>query len=146
MRTLRISLTMMVMLVLLGASHGTLSTLGHAPPVPDGPRPVVGTLVVGPHFQSATFDDARLGGRLWLSKGDGRNVTPILEIVNGDGSWIGRIRGYATLDPWARHCHAELTGTGRYLGLSALLHISGRQEGPWDVEGFIYPSPVRAST
>lgn len=145
MRTLRIPLATMVILVLLGTLSSATVTLSHAQLVPAGPQPVVGTVNVGPPFQSAKFDDARLSGRMWLRKGDGGNATPTLEIVNGDGSWVGSIRGYATLDPWARHCHAELTGTGGYVGLSALLHISGRQAGPWDVDGFIYPSPMAVS-
>ncbi len=145
MSSFRVSLVTIAMLVLLAALGGA-GTLSHDLPASDGPQSVSGTVTVGPLFRSATFDDARLSGRPWLSGGDGPESTPTLEIVNSNGSWAGPIRGYVTLDPWTRHCHAELAGSGSYRGLSALLHITGPQEGRWEVEGVIQPSAARNAT
>jgi len=96
------------------------------------------------------MDDARLSGKLWevwnrdsiggpLKQGDGEVETGAVELVNDDGSWVGTMRGYASMGPRTHYWHYELTGTGAYEGFSALLHAQGRPGGPWDVEGFVFP-------
>ena len=95
------------------------------------------------------LDDARLSGTIYLALNedligekyqhhDGEVSTGTLELVNDDGSWIGTVRGYASMNPATQHWHMELTGTGAHEGLSALLEAKGPY-GSWDVEGLIFP-------
>jgi len=98
---------------------------------------------------SIEMDDARLSGTMYLAQNqdhigekyqhhDGEVWTGTLELVNDDGSWIGTVRGYASMNPATLHWHMELTGTGAHEGLSTLLEAKGPY-GSWDVEGLIFP-------
>ncbi len=95
------------------------------------------------------MDDARLSGTMYLlrnrddigekyQRADGEVWTGSLELVNDDGSWIGTVRGYTSMNPGTLHWHMELTGTGAHAGFSALLEARGLY-GAWDVEGFVFP-------
>lgn len=101
-------------------------------------------------FDTIAMDDTRLSGTIsevWnrdsiggpLRQGDGEVETGTVAIVNEDGSWVGTMRGYASMDPRTHYWHYELTGTGAHEGFSALLYAHGRAGGPWDVEGFVFP-------
>jgi len=94
------------------------------------------------------MDDARLSGTLWHVWNrdfigerqygrEGEVLTGTVELVNDDGSWVGTMRGYYTMDPRTAHWHLELTGTGAHDGFSALLYTKGLDT--MDVEGFVFP-------
>ncbi|MEA2025692.1 MAG: hypothetical protein U9O18_03275 [Chloroflexota bacterium] len=98
------------------------------------------------------MDDARLSGTLYLAQNsddigekyqhhDGEVRTGTIELVNDGGSWVGTMRGYASMNPATMHWHMELTGTGAHEGLSALLEAKGPY-GSYDVEGFIFPGAL----
>jgi len=95
------------------------------------------------------LDDARLSGTIYLALNedligekyqhhDGEVSTGTLELVNDDGSWIGTVRGFTSMNPATQHWHMDLTGTGAHEGLSALLEAKGPY-GSGDVEGLIFP-------
>jgi len=95
------------------------------------------------------MDDSRLTGTMYVVRNrddigeryqhhDGEVWTGTLELVNEDGSWIGTVRGYTSMNPATLHWHMELTGTGEHEGLSVLLEAEGPY-GRWDVEGFVFP-------
>lgn len=101
-------------------------------------------------YDTIEMDDARLSGTMWqvwnrdsiggpLRRGDGEVETGTVELVNEDGSWVGTMRGYASMGPRTHYWHIELTGTGAHEGFSALLYAKGPAGGPWDVEGFVFP-------
>ena len=103
------------------------------------------------------MDEPRLSGQLRsmlnmdtyggpVLGGDGSVVSASTELVNDDGTWTGTLRGYAyphSSDGFPQRdmiWHIELTGTGAYEGLSALLYAHGpisRQV--LEVEGFVFP-------
>ena len=98
------------------------------------------------------MDDARLAGTMYLARNsdhigeryehhDGEVWTGTLELVNEDGSWVGTVRGYTSMNPANLHWHMELTGTGGHEGLSALLEAEGPY-GRWDVEGLVFPGAL----
>ena len=107
------------------------------------------------------FDDPRLSGVAYELRSldqigpkyeyhEGEAFTGTIELVNDAGSWVGSLRGFATMGPATRHWHIELTGTGGHEGLSALLEGVGPY-GSAEVEGLIfpgalpeYPDPVEA--
>lgn len=111
-------------------------------------------------YENIEMDDPRLSGTLWtvLNRdyignrpyaSDGEVGTGTVELVNEDGSWVGTMRGYVSMDPRTHHWHYELTGTGAHDGLSALLYATRPETGVWDIEGFVfsgalpeYPDPV----
>jgi hypothetical protein len=98
------------------------------------------------------MDDDRLTGTMYVLRNkdeigekyqytDGATWTGTFEIVNDDGSWPGTLRGYTTVNPATLHWHMELTGTGAYDGLSALLEAVGLY-GRWAVEGLVFPGAL----
>lgn len=109
------------------------------------------------------MDDPRLSGVAYESRNldmigpkyehhQGETFVGTIELVNDDGSWVGDLRGYATMGPATRHWHIELTGTGGHEGLSALLEGVGPY-GSAEVQGLIfpgalpeYPGPVEVPT
>ena len=72
---------------------------------------------------------------------EGETFTGTIELVNDEGSWVGSLRGYATMGPAMRHWHFELTGTGDYEGLSAILEGVGPY-GSAEVQGLLYPGSL----
>ena len=109
------------------------------------------TLVRGVGFcETIEMDDARLSGTLWTVMNrdylgdrqygsDGEVGAGSVELVNDDGSGVGTMRGYVSMDPRTHHWHYELTGTGAHDGFSALLYATRPETGVWDVEGFVFP-------
>ena len=106
----------------------------------------------GGYTWTVEMDDPRLSGvayGLWsLDKigpkyehHEGEAFTSTVELVNDDGSWVGSLRGYATMKPATRHWHIELTGTDGYEGLSALLEGVGPY-GSADLQGLIFPGSL----
>jgi len=104
-------------------------------------------------WDTIELDDARLSGKLWqvwnrdsiggpLKQGDGEVAAAALELVNEDGSWVGTMRGYASMGPRSHYWQIELTGTDVYEGHSALLYAHGPAGGPWAVEGFVFPGAL----
>ena len=110
------------------------------------------------------MDDARLSGYLWHVWNrdyidvppylgvEGEVLTGTVELVNDDGSWVGTMRGYFSMDPRTHYWHIALTGTDAHEGLSTLLYAAGPAGGLIDVEGFVfpgvlpeYPDPVEVS-
>ena len=75
------------------------------------------------------------------SRAGEKSFTGTLELVNDGGSWIGSLRGYATTKPATRHWHFELTGTGEYEGLSAILEGVGPL-GSAEIEGLTFPGSL----
>ena len=109
----------------------------------------------GGNRETIEMDDPRLSGDLWtvLNRdfigdrqygGDGAVGTGAVELVNEDGSWVGTMRGYVSMDPRTHHWHYELTGTGAHDGFSALLYARRPETGVWDVEGFVFPGALPA--
>ncbi len=97
-------------------------------------------------------DDPRLNGTAYGLKNldmigpryeyhQGETFTGTLELVSAEGSWLGSLRGYATMGPATRHWHIELTGTGGYDGLSALLEGVG-PFGSAEIQGLIFPGAL----
>ena len=81
----------------------------------------------------------------------GETFTGTLELVSAEGSWLGSLRGYSTMNPATRHWNIELTGTGGYEGLSALL-VGVGPYGSAEIQGLVfpgalpqYPDPVEVS-
>ncbi len=72
---------------------------------------------------------------------EGEIFVGTIELVNADGSWMGSLRGYATMGPAMRRWHIELTGTGGYEGLSALLEAVGPY-GSAELEGLVFPGAL----
>lgn len=72
---------------------------------------------------------------------EGETFTGTVELVTDEGSWVGSLRGYATMGPAVRHWHFELTGTGEYEGLSAILEGVGPY-GSAEVQGLLYPGSL----
>lgn len=106
----------------------------------------------GGYTWTVEMDDPRLSGvayGLWsLDKigpqyqhHEGETFTGTVELVNDDGSWIGSLRGYATMKPATRHWHIELTGTDGYEGLSALLQGVGPY-GSAELQGLLFPGSL----
>lgn len=78
--------------------------------------------------------------------GDGSVVTARTELVNDEGTWTGTLRGYSYPHSSAGFpqrdliWHIELTGTGTYEGLSALLYAHGPISTlSLEVDGFVFP-------
>lgn len=72
---------------------------------------------------------------------EGEAFTGTIELVNDEGSWVGSLRGYATMGPATRHWHIELTGTGGHEGLSALLEGVGPY-GSAELQGLLFPGSL----
>lgn len=98
------------------------------------------------------FDDPRLSGVAYELRNldmigpkyehhEGETFAGTIELVNEEGSWVGSLRGYATMGPATRHWHIELTGTGGHEGLSALLEGVGPY-GSAEVQGLIFPGSL----
>jgi hypothetical protein len=170
MRTLRLSLTGMVIFTVLIGLSGVVVAGDAEAPASDGPHPVSGTLTYAGSFEASTLtveegrylergmgtydtiemDDARLSGTLWniwnidligdrQYGSDAKVGTGTVELVNDDGSWVGTMRGYVSMDPATSHWYLELTGTGAHDGYSALLYAMRPESGVWDIEGFVFP-------
>jgi hypothetical protein len=103
-------------------------------------------------YDRIEMDDARLSGTLWhvwnrdfiwgpkKYETEGEVLTGTVELVNDEGSWVGRMRGYVTQRPERHFWHIELTGTGAYDGLSTLLYAEGYFN--HEVEGFVFPGAL----
>jgi hypothetical protein len=93
------------------------------------------------------LSDPRLSGEVWSvhdyrdfnGYSSGARVTSAtMGIDNDGGSWAGTIRGYEVPgnDDW--HAVIDLTGSGGYEGLSAMLMMLD-QGSYWDIQGMVYP-------
>jgi hypothetical protein len=113
--------------------------LGSTVSVEDGRTLVRGH---GPH-EMIELDDPRLSGtvRTVLNRdyigdrqygSDGEVGAGAIELVSDDGSWVGTMRGYVSMDPRTHHWHCELTGTGAHDGFPALLYDTRPETGVWD--------------
>ena len=104
-------------------------------------------------YDTIEMDDPRLSGTLWnlwnvdSIKGrkyasDGEIIAGTIELVNDEGSWVGTMRGYASMDPKTYQIGMELSGTGAHDGFSALLYATRPETGVWDIEGFVFPGAL----
>ena len=97
-------------------------------------------------YDTIELDDARLSGTLYhVWNRDymlgGQVLTGTVELVNDGGSWVGTMRGYK-LGGTRHYWQMQLTGTGAYDGLSALLVFRGVDDIRQEVEGFVFPGAL----
>lgn len=94
-------------------------------------------------YDTIEMDDDRLSGTLWnlwnidhfKGRGygsDGEVLVGTIELVNDEGSWVGTMRGYASMDPKTYQLGMELTDTGAHDGYSALLYATRPATGVWE--------------